>query len=88
MNDGPVPKESIYGSNAESIVGGGRKKKARKTMNKTMNKKGGENKMPNLFGAELNGGEYMKKNGHGGAHRKGHVSRRRKSSGRKTARRR
>jgi hypothetical protein len=74
----------MYGSTAESIVGGGRKKKARKTM-----RRGGEKTIPNLFGSELKvGGEYMKKNGHGGAHRKGHVSRRRKSGRRKTARRR
>jgi hypothetical protein len=84
MNDGPVPRESMYGSTAESIVGGGRKKKARKTM-----RRGGENKMPSLFGADLKGGnEHMIKNIHGGAHRKGHVSRRRKSGRRKTARRR
>ena len=95
MSDGPLGKESVFGSDAESVVGlrGGRKKRAHKT------KRGGK-KMPtnssnSLFGDMLGGEEHVKmvhgggekKYGHGGAHRKGHVSRRRKSARRKTGRR-
>jgi len=87
MNDEPLPKESMYGSNAATLEGGGRrKKKARKTMRRG----GGEKKMPgltDLFGKH-GGNEHMKKYGHGGSHKKGHGSRRRKSNRNKTARRR
>ena len=86
MSDGPLGKESVFGSDAESVVGlrGGRKKRAHKT------KRGGK-KMPtnssnSLFGDMLGGEEHVKMV-HGGAHHKGHVSRRRKSARRKTGRR-
>jgi hypothetical protein len=75
MSDEPTPKESMYGSDAGSVIGGGRRKKGTKR---------GGTKMKGLFDTTHGGN---KRRGHGSRRRKSGPNNARKPS-RKTARRR